>query len=170
MLVIEAIFFFERKVKIDDPVGAVSVHGVCGVWGVLCVGLFADGSYGGGWNLTKSALTDGRGVTGLFYDWELGIRQFGAQAAGAVVIATVMFGFALAFFKIPNRLTKGGIRPSAEDEMAGLDLPEMGVLAYTSFAVGPSANSLAPSEPSPAFVQPAETREEPVETGPDEGT
>ena len=58
-------FFFERK-GIDDPVGAISVHGVGGIFGVLCVGIFADGRYGAGWNLTESA-TNGKGVTGILY-------------------------------------------------------------------------------------------------------
>ena len=48
VLVIEAVFFIERKLKVDDPVGAIAVHGVCGSFGVLSVGLFANGSYGGG--------------------------------------------------------------------------------------------------------------------------
>src|SRR3990170_3654087 len=46
VLVIEAVFFIERKMKIDDPVGAIAVHGVCGTFGVLAVGIFSDGSYG----------------------------------------------------------------------------------------------------------------------------
>lgn len=132
VLVIEAIFFFERRAKIDDPVGAISVHGVNGVWGVA-VGLFADGSYGVGWNLTDTLKTAERGVTGLFYDLDLGASQLAAQAIGAAVICTVMFGLALAFFKIQNKLTKGGIRPPEDVEQSGLDLPEMGVLAYPQF-------------------------------------
>ena len=64
VLVIESIFIVEKKFKIDDPVGAISVHGVNGLFGVLCVGLFANGTYGSGWNLTESSSTDGHGVTG----------------------------------------------------------------------------------------------------------
>jgi Amt family ammonium transporter len=133
ILVIESIFFWERKAKIDDPVGAISVHGVCGIFGVLSVGLFADGSYGVGWNLTESVKTTGKGVTGLFYDIHLGASQLGAQSVGALVICTVMFGFALTFFKLQNKLTKGGIRPTEEVEQLGLDMPEMGVAAYPQF-------------------------------------
>src|ERR1041385_3013631 len=59
-LVVEAVFFFD-KIKIDDPVGAISVHGINGAWGCLSIGLFADGTYGNGWNLVP-----GR-VTGLVY-------------------------------------------------------------------------------------------------------
>ena len=87
VIVVESVFFFERK-GIDDPVGAISVHGVCGIWGVLCVGIFADGRYGAGWNLTDSAATKGHGVTGFLYDTSLGFKQLGAQAIGALVICT----------------------------------------------------------------------------------
>jgi ammonium transporter, Amt family len=125
LIVIEAVFFVERRLKIDDPVGAISVHGICGAFGVLAVGIFANGSYGAGWNGSSSG-----GVEGIIKgDW----GQLGAQALGALTIATVIFGIALTFFKVQNALTKGGIRPTAEDELAGLDLPEMGVLAYPEF-------------------------------------
>jgi Amt family ammonium transporter len=129
VLVVESVLFIEKR-GVDDPVGAISVHGVNGIWGVLSIGLFACGNYGAGWNLTESSVTADTGVTGIFYDFELGIRQLGAQAIGALVICTVMLAIAYAFFKIQNALTKGGIRSEPEDEIAGLDLPEMGVLAY----------------------------------------
>lgn len=134
VIVVESVFFFERK-GIDDPVGAISVHGVGGIFGVLCVGIFADGRYGAGWNLTDSSATRGHGVTGFLYDTSLGFKQLGAQAIGALVICTVMLGFAYAFFKIQNAVMKGGIRPTAEVEEAGMDLPEMGVLAYDNLTV-----------------------------------
>ena len=124
-------FFVERKVKIDDPVGAISVHGVCGTFGVLAVGIFANGEYGAGWNgYHRRLAADAKGVTGIFYggDW-LGPAR-APRLIGALVIWIVIFGIAFAFFKIQNALTKGGIRATAEDEIAGMDLPEMGVLAY----------------------------------------
>ena len=125
ILVIESVFFVERKLKLDDPVGAISVHGVGGIFGVLCVGIFSNGSYGAGWNGSSST-----GVEGIIKgDW----GQLGAQALGAVVLATVIFGVAYGFFKIQNALTKGGIRSKEEDEIMGLDLPEMGVSAYPEF-------------------------------------
>jgi ammonium transporter, Amt family len=130
VLVIEAIFIVERRFKIDDPVGAISVHGVNGLFGVLAVGIFADGSYGAGWNLTTNN-GDG-GVQGILYGLD-NLDQLAAQAIGALVICTVIFGVAFTFFKIQNALTKGGIRPPEEEELAGLDLPEMGVLAYPEF-------------------------------------
>ncbi len=121
VLAIEAVFFFERR-KIDDPVGAIAVHGVCGTFGVLAVGIFANGKYGAGWNGSSTT-----GVAGIIKgEW----GQLGAQALGAVVIWTVIFGIAFGFFKIQNKFTKGGIRSTEEDELGGLDLPEMGVLAY----------------------------------------
>ena len=121
ILAIEAVFFFDR-LKIDDPVGAIAVHGIGGTFGVLAVGIFANGKYGAGWNGSTST-----GVKGLIKgDW----GQFGAQLLGAVVIWTVILGVAYAFFYIQNKLTKGGIRSPEADEIGGLDLPEMGVLAY----------------------------------------
>jgi Amt family ammonium transporter len=129
VLVIEAVFFVERKLKVDDPVGAIAVHGVNGTFGVLAVGLFANGSYGAAWNGS-----DVKGVKGLF--WGDG-GQFLAQLLGVVVIWTVILGIAYAFFKIQDSVSKslgkGGIRSKEEDEIAGLDLPEMGVQAYPDF-------------------------------------
>jgi Amt family ammonium transporter len=121
VLAIEAVFFIEKR-KVDDPVGAIAVHGVCGTFGVLAVGIFANGKYGAGWNGSSTT-----GVAGIIKgEW----GQLGAQALGALVIWTVIFGVAFSFFKIQNKFTKGGIRSSEEDEISGLDLPEMGVLGY----------------------------------------
>jgi Amt family ammonium transporter len=129
-----AVGFIERR-GIDDPVGAVAVHGFCGGFGVLAVGLFGNGLYGAGWNATTDGKVaeSGKGVIGIFTDFDLGIRQLGAQALGVLVIWTVIFGLALAFFKIQNALTRGGIRPVEAMELEGMDLPEMGALAYPEF-------------------------------------
>jgi ammonium transporter, Amt family len=121
VIVIYAAEFIEKR-GVDDPVGAIAVHGVNGIWGVLCVGIFANGSYGAGWNGSDVTAIEGV-VAGEF-------EQLGAQALGALVLCTVMVGLAYGFFKIQNAVMKGGIRPPAEVELAGLDLPEMGVLAY----------------------------------------
>jgi Amt family ammonium transporter len=128
VIVVESVWFFERRAKVDDPVGAISVHGICGAWGVLCVGIFSDGQYGQGWNGTPYA-DAAHGVTGILYGGE-GWGQLGAQAIGVATIFTVMMGLAWAFFKIQNAIMKGGIRPTAEVEIQGLDVPEMGVPAY----------------------------------------
>ena len=126
ILAIEAVFFFERR-GIDDPVGAIAVHGGAGLFGVLSVGIFANGQYGAGWN----GAVDGAGnpikVEGIIQGK---FGQFGAQLLGAVVICTVIFSFAYAFFKIQNKFTKGGIRTPEDQEIQGVDIPEMGVLAY----------------------------------------
>jgi Amt family ammonium transporter len=123
VVVIESAFFIERR-GVDDPVGAVAVHGIGGTFGVLCVGLFATGRYGAGWNGSGD-----RTITGLFHGGGLG--QLGAQALGAAVIWTAIFGLAYGFFALQNRLTKdGGIRLPEDIEIEGADIPEMGVLAY----------------------------------------
>src|SRR6185436_12341678 len=100
VLVVVSVFFFDR-VKIDDPVGAISVHGVNGLWGVIAVGLFSDGSYGQGWNgvgATEYLGTTGaalKGVTGLFYgDSKQLIAQLfegGAAIAWNVVVGGLFF-------------------------------------------------------------------------------
>ena len=144
VLIIESCFFFERK-GIDDPVGAISVHGVGGILGVLCVGIFSDGRYGAAWNATDTSTTNGKGVTGILYGsgklfgsgsfGKLGFGQLASQAIGALVIIFVMGGIVFLFFKIQNALMKGGIRPTAEVEEAGMDVEEMGVLAYDNLVL-----------------------------------
>jgi Amt family ammonium transporter len=147
VIVIYAAEFIEKR-GVDDPVGAIAVHGVNGIWGVLAVGIFANGSYGGAWN--------GSDVTAIEGVVEGEFGQLGAQALGVLVLCTVMFGLAYAFFKIQNAVMKGGIRPTEADELAGLDLPEMGVLAYPEFhpaelPVAGNGESPAP-EDEPASV------------------
>jgi len=137
VFVVEAVFFIERKLKIDDPVGAISVHGGCGLLGVLFVGIFANGKYGVnaggpglGWNGTTTNLDEAgnaTGVTGLLYG---DAGQLVAQLIGMLVLCTVILGVAFAFFKIQDVLTKGGIRSEEADEIEGLDMPEMGAQAY----------------------------------------
>jgi ammonium transporter, Amt family len=151
VIVIEAIGFIDTKLKIDDPVGAISVHGIGGLFGVLCVGIFSNGTYGAGWNLTEGV--EG-GVTGILYGGS-GAEQLVVQIIGALTIIIVGFGLSFAFFKIQNALMKGGIRPSAEEEMAGMDLPEMGVLAYPEFepaVVGKSSNGKNGRKKTPVTI------------------
>jgi ammonium transporter, Amt family len=142
VLVVVAIGFVENRLKVDDPVGAISVHGICGTFGVLAVGIFANGNYGAGWNLTvEGDAANAAGVTGVLGgDVGLGLQQLASQAIGAVVIWTVMFGLAYAWFKLSDKIVP--IRSKEEDELAGLDLPEMGVLAYPTF----TGNGEVPAE------------------------
>jgi ammonium transporter, Amt family len=125
VLVCAAVASFD-KLRIDDPVGAISVHGVCGLFGVLCVGIFADGTafYGGSWNGVSGS------VKGLLYgDWS----QFGAQVVGCVTLLVWAFGGSLVFFKILDMIM--GMRVAPEVEQEGLDLDETGVLAYPYFSL-----------------------------------
>ena len=119
VLVIVVYNFLDRKLKIDDPVGAFAVHGANGAWGCLALGLFADGSYGDGWNGVAGP------VKGLFYGDS---GQFFAELIGVVTCMVFVFVVMYLFFKISNKITP--IRVSAEAETAGLDIPEMGVLGY----------------------------------------
>ena len=124
IIVIEFAWWLDRR-GVDDPVGAVAVHGIGGTFGVIALGLFANGRYGSGWNGSSV-----EGVKGLFYG-SGGAGQLGAQLVGVAVLWTVILGVAFAFFKIQDKLTKGGIRLPEDIEVEGADLPEMGVLAYT---------------------------------------
>ena len=124
VLVCLSVEFVERKMKVDDPVGAISVHGANGLWGVIAVGLFADGrsNYGGSWNGVAGS------VTGLFYGdaSQLVAQLIGVSAlVGVVFVASFVFNLAVDFLV--------GQRVSAKAELEGLDLPEMGALGYPEF-------------------------------------
>jgi Amt family ammonium transporter len=117
-----AVFFVERTLKIDDPVGAISVHGVNGTWGVLSLGLFADGTYGDGWNGVPGT------VKGLLYG---DASQFLAQCIGALtnIVYVAVIGYVV--FKLLD-LTLG-LRVDPEHEFEGLDQHEVAVIAYPDF-------------------------------------
>ena len=119
LLVALSVGTVERRMRIDDPVGAIAVHGVCGVWGALSVGLFADGSFGEGWNGVDGPV---RGL--LFGD----VGQLVAQTIGVVTNAVFVFGSAYGLFLVLDRLI--GNRVAPEVETAGLDDLEMGSDAY----------------------------------------
>jgi Amt family ammonium transporter len=140
-LVVEAVFFWERR-GIDDPVGAISVHGVNGLWGVISVGIFATGQYGAGWNgvvrdeMVKLYGSDG--VRGLLYG---DFSQFFMQLIDAGTVAVFGFVMALVWFKVSDLITP--LRVSKETEIEGLDGPEMGVLGYPDFQLHPSGMGLS---------------------------
>ena len=119
ILVCVGVPFVENKLKLDDPVGAISVHCINGFWGVISLGLFADGKYGDGLNGVSG------GVTGLFFG---DASQLLAQLVAIVVLIIWGFGVSFIFFKILDKVW--GLRVAPEDELEGLDVPEMGVLAY----------------------------------------
>ncbi|BDG04566.1 ammonium transporter [Anaeromyxobacter oryzae] len=119
VLVVWSVGLLERRLRVDDPVGAFAVHGVCGTWGALAVGLLADGSWGNGWNGVAGPV---RGL--LFGD----AGQLGAQLVGVLANATFVFGTSYGFFRLVDRLV--GNRVSAEVEQQGVDALEMGTDAY----------------------------------------
>jgi len=112
--------------KVDDPVGAISVHGTNGLWGVLSLGLFADGksNYGGSWQGVPGS------VTGLFYG------DAGQLVAQLIGIATLI-GFVFTFSFVANLIIDAIMsqRVSAKAELEGLDIPEMGALGYPEFVL-----------------------------------
>jgi Amt family ammonium transporter len=140
VLVVVSVFFFDR-LKIDDPVGAISVHGVNGAFGVLAVGIWADGSYGQGWNgvgATDYLGVAGKGVSGLLYGDHTQIVAQAIEVVSGTVWNVVLGG--VAFFVIGKVL--GSNRVSAEVEIAGLDVPEVGMPAYPEFLAPVSPESV----------------------------
>ena len=128
VLVCVGVLFNERVIKVDDPCGAISVHGYCGWFGAVCVGIFADGAYGSGWNgvgATSYLGVDGQGVTGLLYG---DVTQFFTQLGGATLMAVYAFGVTYVVFKIVNAIVP--MRVSKMVEAEGLDVPEFGMPAY----------------------------------------
>ena len=121
ILVVEVTLFVERKMRIDDPVGAIAVHGANGIWGVLSLGLFADGLYGDGLNGVKG------NVTGLFYGG--GFGQLAAEAIGAATNLIFIGAAGWVMFKFLNLIVGNRVKP--EVELYGLDLPEMGLDGYS---------------------------------------
>ncbi|MBZ5539357.1 MAG: ammonium transporter [Acidobacteriia bacterium] len=125
VLVCLSVEFVDRVLKVDDPVGAISVHGTNGLWGVISVGLFADGksNYGGSWNGVSGS------VTGLFYGDNGG--QLVAQLIGVVTLLGFIFTLSFVLNLLVDWIV--GQRVAAKAELEGLDLPEMGALGYPEF-------------------------------------
>jgi ammonium transporter, Amt family len=122
------VLFNDRVAKIDDPCGAISVHGYCGWLGAVCVGIFADGTYGAGWNgigASNYLGHAGQGVTGLIHG---DTRQFLCQLMGATLCAAWAFGATYAVFGVVNKVKSMRVSPEAEVE--GLDVPEFGLKSY----------------------------------------
>jgi Amt family ammonium transporter len=133
ILVCVGVLFNERFIKVDDPCGAISVHGYCGWLGAVCVGIFADGTYGAGWNGIGAATylgQPGRGVTGLLQG---DTRQFLCQLMGATLCALWAFGVTYGTFFVVNKVKSMRVSPEVERE--GLDVPEFGLLGYPEDAI-----------------------------------
>ncbi len=127
ILVVFAVLFFDR-IKVDDPVGATSVHLCCGIFGTLCVGLFA-----------KEGVTSLSTKNGLFYGG--GIKLLGVQFVGILAVGAFVFITTLLVWLFIKKTI--GIRVSREEEIAGLDIGEHGNMAYPDFAQVTAVTELA---------------------------
>jgi Amt family ammonium transporter len=128
IVVCAGVLLNERVLKIDDPCGAISVHGYCGWLGAVSVGIFADGAYGAGWNGVGATSYLGRaglGVTGLIHG---DTRQFLIQLMGATLYAVWAFGATFVVFWCVNKVKSMRVTPEVEAE--GLDVPEFGMPGY----------------------------------------
>lgn len=115
IIVVASVELFDKVFKIDDPVGAVSVHGIAGVWGTLSVGLFGA---------TSDHL-------GLFYGG--GLHQLGVQALGVIAVFAWVFSISMILFGIVKKVM--GLRVTEEEELQGLDIGEHGMESYPSFQI-----------------------------------
>jgi Amt family ammonium transporter len=123
-LVCLSVWFFDHVAKVDDPCGAISVHGTCGMWGVLAAGIFPDGTYGAGWNGVAGP------VKGLLYGDG---GQFIAQMFHVVFGFAWAWGVAWIIFSVAKRFIT--LRVSPEAELEGLDMPEFGSKCYPDFVL-----------------------------------
>jgi ammonium transporter, Amt family len=130
--------------RIDDPIGAVPVHGICGIWGTLSLGLFASGQFG---STGPMAADNSAPLTGLFYGG--GFTVLAAQAIGSAAIVTATFVTTMVMMYAIHAF--GLLRVSTAGELQGLDLHEHGVPAYPEYALHASA---AP-QGTPAFTEAA---------------
>jgi len=137
-LVCYGVWFFDHIARVDDPCGAISVHGVCGAWGVLAVGIFADGTYGDGWNGISGT------VKGILYG---DAGQLGAQAIHAIASFVWAVGVTFIIFSIASRFMK--IRVSPEAELEGVDMSEFGAVCYPDFVLSPTDRGRAPLGSAP---------------------
>jgi Amt family ammonium transporter len=120
-LVIASVEFIDRVLKVDDPVGAISVHGTCGVWGTIAVGLFAQASFGEANGVAA--------VNGLFFGG--GFGQLGWQLLGAAAVMAWVFVMAGIVFIVIKKTI--GLRVDDEGQRAGLDITEHNIEAYPDF-------------------------------------
>lgn len=128
VIVVLSVLFFDRVLKIDDPVGAISVHGICGVWGTLAVGLFGSSAIDVLYWDAETAIGDGLLLGG-------GFAQLGIQMLGIVAVFAYVFITTYAMFWVIKKTI--GLRITAEEERLGVDISEHGNEAYPSdFAPG----------------------------------
>jgi Amt family ammonium transporter len=137
--------------RIDDPIGAVPVHGICGIWGTLSLGLFACGKYGA---TGPIAADNSAPLKGLFYGG--GTQVLMAQLIGSLIVTVSTFAVALAVMKAVNAM--GLLRVTEEGERLGLDLHEHGISAYPEYVLSatgrPSAVVIAPGKMNAGALTP----------------
>ena len=139
--------------RIDDPIGAVPVHGFCGIWGTISLGLFACGKYGA---TGPVAPDNSAALKGLFYGG--GMQLLTAQAIGSLIITSVTFASALALMYAVN--ATGTLRVSREGELYGLDLHEHGISAYPEYVIS------SMSMPSGVMEEPVKAEKHSVSLSP----
>jgi Amt family ammonium transporter len=137
MLTVWAVLYFEKK-QVDDPVGAISVHGVAGLWGIISVGLFANGTYGDGYNNVAG------NVVGVFFGEHSGKQLLAQVIAGVVCVGWNLVVGGAVFYLVGKYF--GPNRVSAGVELAGLDIPEMGAPGYPEFVSHVGAESFSGEE------------------------
>jgi Amt family ammonium transporter len=138
-LVCFGVWFFDHVAHVDDPCGAISVHGVCGAWGVLAAGIFPDGTYGAGWNGVAGP------VKGLLYG---DTGQYFAQIVHTVVGFAWAWGITWIIFKIAGTFIT--LRVAPEVELEGLDMAEFGALCYPDFVLAATSGGHAPGGAPPS--------------------
>jgi Amt family ammonium transporter len=114
--------------RIDDPIGAVPVHGLCGIWGTLSLGLFACGQYGATGPISPD---NSAPLKGLFYGG--GLQVLKAQAIGSACITLSTFAVAMVVMYVVNAM--GLLRLPREAELYGMDLHEHGISAYPEYVI-----------------------------------
>ena len=121
--------------RIDDPIGAVPVHGLCGIWGTWSLGLFACGKYNGAGSTGPNAIDkDHAALTGLFYQG--GVDLLKVQIVGNLIMGLSAFAVAIGIMYAVKAM--GFLRVSREGELEGLDIHEHGIPAYPEFELKPS--------------------------------
>ncbi|HXP16266.1 MAG TPA: ammonium transporter [Terriglobales bacterium] len=141
--------------RIEDPIGAVPVHGVCGIWGTLSLGLFACGKYGA---TGPIAPDNSAALKGLFYGG--GTQVLGAQAIGSATITVATFAVAMAVMLAVN--ATGLLRVSEEGETYGLDLHEHGISAYPEYVISALGAPGGMSQELPALAPRASMAMQPL--------
>ena len=143
--------------RIDDPIGAVPVHGICGIWGTLSLGLFAVGKYGATGPISPD---NSAALKGLFYGG--GLTLFKAQFIGSATITVATFGVSMLVMYAVNAL--GLLRVSAEGELYGLDLHEHGISAYPEYVITSlgSPSGARPDDKSSAYPEYVPARHTPA--------